>query len=248
MESKTTVERRRDVWGSSYPEKADPNRPVCRDETAPRTRGDAGSYPEKCNPRSRRSPLTEDRRQLVSDYMPLASAMVRRLRPSRWERDELKSAAYVALVEAAQTFDPSQNVNFATFARHRIRGALIDYRRSWSGQSRSRTPVDAPKFRSLNRLEELHGGAIAAISTTPDGYDLEEIEEMEAYFRRLPKAQASACRLIYLDGKSQDETAALLGYSKAYLSRLHRDALESLGREYADGAGRPGKARGESRN
>ena len=39
--------------------------------------------------------------------------------------------------------------------------------------------------------------------------------------------QASACRLIYLEGRSQEEAAALLGYSKAHLSRLHRDALES---------------------
>ena len=43
--------------------------------------------------------------------------------------DELQSVAYLALVEAAQSFDPSRNVNFATFARLRIQGALLDLRR-----------------------------------------------------------------------------------------------------------------------
>ena len=166
------------------------------------------------------------------------------------ERDELKSAAYVALVEAAQTFDPVRNVNFATFARHRIRGALIDFRRSWLGPSRMRKAVGRPAFRRLNIDDESQYSGLASTSSPLDGPDIEEVETLESYFRRLPKAQASACRLIYLDGKSQDETAALLGYSKAYLSRLHRDALENA---WAGSTMRPGaalreKARGETWN
>ena len=42
------------------------------------------------------------------------------------ERDEFESAACLALVEAARSFDPTRNIRFATFARFRIRGALVD--------------------------------------------------------------------------------------------------------------------------
>ncbi len=54
---------------------------------------------------------------------------------------------------------------------------------------------------------------------------------MEDWLRRLPKVHAAACRLIYLDGKTQDEVAALVGVSKSYLSRLHQEALRWLIRD-----------------
>ena len=38
------------------------------------------------------------------------------------EGEEFESAALMALVEAAQSFDPARNVKFATFARYRIWG------------------------------------------------------------------------------------------------------------------------------
>ena len=174
--------------------------------------------------------------------------MVRRSRYTDVDHDELRSAAYVALVEAAQTFDAANNVNFATFARHRIRGALIDCRRWWLKMSRSAIRVDSPRFRRLSERDEREGKILAVEDSSELGYSLEEVEEVERHLRRLTKAQASACRLIYLDGKSQDETAALLGYSKAYLSRLHRDALESLGRECALDPDFREKTRGHSWN
>ena len=47
--------------------------------------------------------------------------------------EEFESAAFLALVEAAQSFDSSRNVHFATYARHRIRGALYDVYRELIG-------------------------------------------------------------------------------------------------------------------
>jgi RNA polymerase sigma factor for flagellar operon FliA len=42
------------------------------------------------------------------------------------DRDELRSAADLGLVEAANSFDPSRGVLFKTFAYYRIRGAIYD--------------------------------------------------------------------------------------------------------------------------
>ena len=48
-----------------------------------------------------------------------------RLPPSvSW--DELVSAGYLGLIEATDRFDPGRNVDFATFARPRIHGAMLD--------------------------------------------------------------------------------------------------------------------------
>jgi RNA polymerase sigma factor (sigma-70 family) len=231
VNGEAVIENRREACGAqAFPEKANPNRPVLDAGSARRTLGDAGPYPEKCNPRGHRSPLTEDQRRLVVKYLPLAKAMARKIGLLRWEREELTSAAFLALVEAAQSFDPAHMVNFATFARHRIRGALSDCRRSWFRPAMDGNGVQSPVFCRLDPRDETHESVLCQETELRTGPEFEQIEALESYFRRLPRDQATACRLIYIDGKSQDEVAELLGYSKAYLSRLHRHALDALRR------------------
>ena len=163
--------------------------------------------------------------------MPLARALARRQKSLIVEHDELEATAYMALVEAAQSYDPARNVHFATYARHRIRGALRDTLRfcfcgGWRGEV-----GEAPVFQQLAMYGDLHGWVIGKQPPPLTGAALEAIEVVESYLRRLPRVHAQACRFIYIDGKSQDEAAALLGCSKSYLSRLHRDAIDWLIRD-----------------
>ena len=46
--------------------------------------------------------------------------------PRDVDRDDVKAAAELGLVEAAASFDPARGVNFRTFAYYRIRGAIYD--------------------------------------------------------------------------------------------------------------------------
>jgi RNA polymerase sigma factor (sigma-70 family) len=144
------------------------------------------------------------------------------------EREELKSTAYMALVEAAKSFDPNRKVSFATFARHRIRGALRDYLRfvlsdSWRGRTANR-----PYFRTLGTQSERFGQVLGVEPDKPVGAEIDSLDSVESWLRRLPKSHALACRLIYIGGKSQEEVAGLLGYSKSYLCRMHHEALSWL--------------------
>ncbi len=176
-----------------------------------------------------RTGLSDEQRGLASRYMPLAEALANAQKlQQRIEREELKSTAYMALVEAAKTFDPGRKVNFATFARHRIRGALRDYLRfvmssNWRGR-----PADRPSFRPLGIQGESRGQVIGLQPETPVGVEIESIDSVESWLRRLPKTHALACRLIYIGGKTQDEVAGLLGCSSSYLSRMHNEALSWL--------------------
>ena len=72
-----------------------------------------------------RHPMSTEQQRLVIRYLPMARALAKPLKAT-WpgEGDEFESAACLALVEAAQSFDASRNVKFATFARYRIMGAL----------------------------------------------------------------------------------------------------------------------------
>jgi RNA polymerase sigma factor (sigma-70 family) len=146
----------------------------------------------------------------------------------RIEREELRSTAYMALVEAARNFDPARKVNFATFARHRIRGALRDYSRrvaseSWHNASRFQPPVQR-----FGPVSERYGRIHGLSTEKPVGAEIESIDDVENWLGRLPRVHALACRLIYFSGKSRDEIAAMLGYSRAHLRRMHHDALAWL--------------------
>ncbi len=176
-----------------------------------------------------RSGLNDDQRGLAMRYLPMAQSLANgfSLRQNV-ERDDLRSTAYMALVEAARTFDPVRKVNFATFARHRIRGALRDYARfllseNWRGKEAIR-----PSFQSLFRRAEDHGRVLGINGEMPAGTAIESMESVEKWLRSLPRTHAATCRLIYLGGKTQEEVAQLLGLSRGHISRMHSESLSFL--------------------
>ena len=89
-------------------------------------RGGDGPLSEQTAPHGRRVPLTDEQRELAVNYLPMARQLAQRLHATwRTHREELESTAYMALVEAAQRFDPSRGVGFSSYARHRIRGRSV---------------------------------------------------------------------------------------------------------------------------
>jgi RNA polymerase sigma factor for flagellar operon FliA len=81
-----------------------------------------------------------DRDQLVQQYLPLVGYVVRDTLarvPGHVSRDDLMSAGQLALVQAADAFDPARGVNLTSYASTRIRGALVDELRSLDWASRS---------------------------------------------------------------------------------------------------------------
>lgn len=70
--------------------------------------------------------------KLVLQYLPLANKLAyqkKRALPDFIDIEELKSAAYMGLVEAASRYDPKVGAAFSTFAYPRIFGAICDYLR-----------------------------------------------------------------------------------------------------------------------
>ncbi len=69
---------------------------------------------------------------------------------------------------------------------------------------------------------------ICVAGDPPVGRDLEAIDEVEGWLRKLPPRHAAACREIYLRGKTQHEAARALGLSQSRLSFMHREAMSIL--------------------
>jgi RNA polymerase sigma factor (sigma-70 family) len=178
---------------------------------------------------SRRAPLTPEQQEMALKYIPMARAIARPLRLS-WplEEEEFDSAAMLALCEAARSFDPSYNVKFATFARYRILGALRDVQRALVTAGWRLDLENAPSISSLTCDSEEHGSVIGSGPDPPVGEELEAVDFVESWLRRLPSKHAAACREIYVNGKTQGEAAAHLGCSKSRLSYLHKEAIEII--------------------
>jgi RNA polymerase sigma factor for flagellar operon FliA len=64
------------------------------------------------------------------------AARIRERLPQQVDLEDLVSAGVIGLLEAARSFDSSRNIQFKTFARFRIRGAILDSLRETDWGSR----------------------------------------------------------------------------------------------------------------
>jgi RNA polymerase sigma factor (sigma-70 family) len=84
-----------------------------------------------------------DRQRLIESHMPFARSLAREMRREGVDLDDLTGQGYLALVEAANTYDPEHypDVSFAAYAKHRI-------------AKRIREALDAVKlFRGTRKVE-----------------------------------------------------------------------------------------------
>ena len=73
------------------------------------------------------SEATED--EMLATYAPVISQMVHRFVPLvrvTVDVDDLKNIASLSLIQAAHGFDPTAGMSFESYARMRIRGAILD--------------------------------------------------------------------------------------------------------------------------
>ena len=90
--------------------------------------------------------------QELSQVYYIASRIRERL-PQHVELDDLVSAGVVGLIEAARSFDSSKNVQFRTFAKFRIRGAIFDSLRETDWGSRYMRRKGREIAEATSRLE-----------------------------------------------------------------------------------------------
>jgi RNA polymerase sigma factor for flagellar operon FliA len=81
----------------------------------------------------RKEKPTQQRDQLVVDMLPLVereALKIRKRLPAHVELDDLISDGVLGLVDALAKFNPGRRVKLESYARHRIRGTILDGLRS----------------------------------------------------------------------------------------------------------------------
>ena len=186
-------------------------------------------------PRRLPAPLTAEKRALAEAYVPLARSIASGYRKLwRSDADEFEAAALTALVEAAHTFDPTRGVKFATFARYRILGSLRDVLRDMIllGYRAADDADDAPRCTTIQYHDEENGTVMHTTRDRPVGQAFESDEFVARCFKNLPPLHAAVCRAIYFEGKSQAETAKVVGVSKSRVSTVHAESITIISRSW----------------
>ena len=100
--------------------------------------------------------IPEDRTTLIKSHLSLVDIIAGRMVtqvPSFMNRDDMRSAGMMGLIDAANKFQPQKKILFKTFAEYRIRGAILDEMRKLDWFSRSLREKQSNVNRCMTELE-----------------------------------------------------------------------------------------------
>ncbi len=151
---------------------------------------------------------TLNRDEQLRKYSPmvrrLAHHMIAKLPPSE-QLDDLIQVGMIGLTEAIARFEPSQGVQFETFASQRIRGAMIDELRDGDWMSRGSRKSQKDIEGAVHRLQQkLHRPPMESEIAKELGMSLADYQALLAKVR--------GTQLVYLEdisGQGDDEDGFL---------------------------------------
>jgi len=157
--------------------------------------------------------MNKFQQKLVEQYVPLANKLAydkKKMLPRFVDVEDLKSAAYLGLSEAASRFDPDYGVVFSTFAYPRIFGAIHDHLRKegWGKRGESKWAL------SLDGEDESLG---ALLETKTERKDEEFLEVVS---KDLGEQAKEVLRNYFIDEYSMREVGDRFGVSESRISQL----------------------------
>lgn len=135
-----------------------------------------GAYPKA----AKREVSTQEKIELVEKYASLVKITAYRLigrLPSSHFVEDLISCGTIGLLEAIESFNPNLDIKFETFAKFRIRGAMID-------EMRARDWIPRSVRAKMRELDSLQRKLSSELSRTPTDQDMAKALSMnlEQYF------------------------------------------------------------------
>jgi RNA polymerase sigma factor (sigma-70 family) len=156
--------------------------------------------------------------ELVLQYVPLANKLAyqkKKTLPNFVDIEELKSAAYMGLCEAASRFNEDYKVAFSTFAYPRIFGAIHDYLRE-QGWGKKTQPKNALSLDSRCDEDEEHSFKDMLEAKVERNDD----EFLEVISQDLDDQAKDVLGYYFIDEYSMKEIGEKFGVSESRISQL----------------------------
>lgn len=167
----------------------------------------------------------ESRRRLIESYQPLVLKIAFRLATDEGLCAELIQEGTLGLIEAAEGFSPGREARFSTYAQYRIKGRMLDFLR--------RNQRSAAEALELASWEEEVGEVLGFLRD--ERVDVEEEVARRAVgailheaLERLTEKERQIINGLYLQDRTPQEVAAVLGISSSYLYKTQKKALRRL--------------------
>ncbi len=141
---------------------------------------------------------TLDRDAQLRKYSPLVHRLAHHLiakLPASVEVDDLIQVGMIGLTEALSRFEPSQGVQFETFASQRIRGAMLDELRDGDWMSRGSRKLQKDIELAVQRLEQ-------RLQRTPKESEIAKELGMSLAEYQESLARVRGTQLVYLEDLS----------------------------------------------
>lgn len=158
--------------------------------------------------------MTIDKHELILTNLKLAQTLAkqRKNKIPNVSLDELESAAYMGLVQAAEVYDVSKSDNFSQFALFRILGAIRDYLRELIWGTRKNP---------LRKKNEI-------LDDIPKKHDDCDNELFMKIIDRLPENNKVALRKYYIDCDKMNEIASFLKINESRVSQIISESKKIL--------------------
>lgn len=152
----------------------------------------------------------EERQRLLLENLPEVRYIARRIHdrlPSHVPFDDLVHAGILGLIDAVDKFDPSKNVLLKSYARFRIRGAILDSLRQMDWSPRNLR-------RQARRIEEARRDLAAQLGRGPTEPELAThlglpLVEMQHLLGELRGLDLGSLQGASEDGNAEDTAVAL---------------------------------------
>jgi len=151
----------------------------------------------------------EERERLLLEHLPQVKYIARRIHdrlPAQVPLDDLIHAGVVGLIDAVEKFDPSKNVQLKSYAKFRIRGAILDSLREMDWSPRHLR-------RQARRIEEVHRDLklrLGRSATEPElATELEmKLEDFQHLLGELRGLDLGSLQAEYSDPESDDDAVS----------------------------------------
>ncbi len=163
----------------------------------------------------------------------IAKAMLRRLPPCV-TLDDLTGAGMIGLIQAVDRFDRARGLEFSTYARHRIRGAMQDFLRGEDPLSRA----ERVRIRANSGAAATVNVSLDSVppSRTPAAHpDFALRTEVHKARRCLSARENRVIGMLFDLGLQNQEIAAALKVNPSRVSQIKQQAILKLRRRLQAG-------------